>query len=97
MKWGLQDKVKPYKRIKARDLADGGYTIINEENLVSPKESDHLVGLVHGLESGEILELMGDTDELTYGIDAIEYRKFKNEAPRNENNDIMYVCRMYFC
>lgn len=85
MEWGLQDdKVKPYKRIKARDLADGGYTIINEENLVSPKERDHLVGLVHGLEGGEILELMGDTDELTYGIDAIEYRKFKNEAPRNE-------------
>lgn len=72
------------KRIKARDLADGGYIIINEENLVSPKERDHLVGLVHGLEGGEILELMGDTDELTYGIDAIEYRKFKNEAPRNE-------------
>lgn len=38
------------KRIKARDLADGGYIIINEENLVSPKERDHLVGLVHGLE-----------------------------------------------
>lgn len=73
-----------YKRIKARDLADGGYIIINEENLVSPKERDHLVGLVHGLEGGEILELMGDTDELTYGIDAIEYRKFKNEAPRSE-------------
>lgn len=57
MKWGLQDKVKPYKRIKARDLADGGYIIINEENLVSPKERDHLVGLVHGLEGGEILTL----------------------------------------
>lgn len=54
MKWGLQDKLKPYKRIKARDLADGGYTIINEENLVSPKERDHLVGLVHGLEGGKI-------------------------------------------
>ena len=37
MKWGLQDKVKPYKRIKARDLADGCYTIINEDKLVSPK------------------------------------------------------------
>lgn len=73
-----------YKKIKARDLANGGYIIINEENLVSPKERDHLVGLVHGLEGGEILELMGDTDELTYGIDAIEYRKFKNEAPRSE-------------
>ena len=45
-----------YKGIKARDLADGGYIIINEENLVSPKERDHLVGLVHGLEGGEILE-----------------------------------------
>ena len=58
MEWGLQDdKVKPYKRIKARDLADGGYIIINEENLVSPKERDHLVGLVHGLEGGEIWTL----------------------------------------
>ena len=57
MKWGLQDKVKPYKRIKARDLVDGGYIIINEENLVSPKERDHLVGLVHGLEGGEVWTL----------------------------------------
>lgn len=73
-----------YKKIKARDLANGGYIIINEENLVSPKERDDLVGLVHGLEGGEILELMGDTDEFTYGIDEIEYRKFTNEAPRSK-------------
>ena len=73
-----------YKKIKARDLAGGGYIIINEENLVSPKERDDLVGLLHGLEGGEILELMGDTDGLTCGVDEIEYRKFENEAPRSE-------------
>ena len=73
-----------YKKIKTRDLATGEYITIDEENLVSPKERDCLIGLVHGLEGGEILELMGDTDELTYGIDEIEYRKFKNEAPRSE-------------